>query len=92
MQTIARKLQGVLHKNVYGFSGFGIKWIIIAGPYNPYLYKDYLVPRAYPTNKEIYNFVKNQDKTISPPVRNMRHVNPIRQSGPIPSYYGTYTM
>ena len=22
----------------------------------------------------------------------MRHVNPIRQSGPLPSYYGTYTM
>lgn len=22
-----------------------------AGPYNPYLYKDYLVPRTYPTNK-----------------------------------------
>ena len=27
------------------------RWIILAGPYNPYLYKDYLVPRAYPTNK-----------------------------------------
>ncbi len=22
-----------------------------AGPYNPYLYKDYLVPRTYPSNK-----------------------------------------
>lgn len=22
----------------------------------------------------------------------MRHVNPVRQSGPLPSYYGTYTM
>jgi len=26
------------------------------------------------------------------PLYNMRHVHPIRQSGPIPSYYGTYTM
>lgn len=22
----------------------------------------------------------------------MRHVNPIRQSGPLPAYYGTFTM
>jgi hypothetical protein len=22
----------------------------------------------------------------------MRHVNPVRQSGPLPSYYGSYTM
>ena len=29
---------------------------------------------------------------MTPPVRNMRHVNPVRQSGPLPSYYGTYTM
>lgn len=36
--------------------------------------------------------MKNQDKQVSPPVRNMRHVNPIRQSGPLPSYYGTYTI
>jgi len=36
--------------------------------------------------------VKNQEKAVTPPVRNMRHVNPIRQSGPLPSYYGTYTM
>ena len=63
-----------------------------AGPYNPYLYKDYLVPRSYPTNKEIYHAVKNQDKAVQPPVRNMRHVNPVRQSGPLPSYYGTYTI
>ena len=27
-----------------------------------------------------------------PPVRNMRHVNPVRQSGPLPSYYGSYTI
>ena len=26
------------------------------------------------------------------PARNMRHVNPVRQSGPIPAYSGTYTM
>ncbi len=26
------------------------------------------------------------------PIYNMRHVHPIRQSGPIPPYYGTWTM
>jgi hypothetical protein len=26
------------------------------------------------------------------PLYNMRHVHPIRQSGPIPPYYGDYTM
>lgn len=26
------------------------------------------------------------------PVRNVRHVNPVRESGPLPSYDGTYTM
>jgi hypothetical protein len=36
--------------------------------------------------------VKNQDKAVTPPIRNMRHVNPVRQSGPLPSYYGAYTM
>jgi hypothetical protein len=27
-----------------------------------------------------------------PPVRNLRHVNPMRESGPIPPYEGPYTM
>jgi hypothetical protein len=26
------------------------------------------------------------------PVYNMRHVHPVRQSGPIPAYYGAYNM
>lgn len=30
---------------------FRYEMIHSAGPYNPYLYKDYLVPRTYPTNK-----------------------------------------
>lgn len=51
-----------------------------------------MVPRSFPTNKEIYNTVRNQDDIVVPPVRNMRHVNPVRQSGPIPAYSGTYTM
>jgi len=26
------------------------------------------------------------------PVRNVRHINPIRESGPLPAYDGPYTM
>jgi hypothetical protein len=64
----------------------------LAGPYNPNMYKDYFVPKTFPTNQEIYTSVKDQDKRVYLPVRNMRHVNPVRQSGPLPSYSGTYTM
>ena len=28
----------------------------------------------------------------APPVRNMRHVNPVRESGPLPAHDGPYTM
>lgn len=40
----------------------------------------------------IYDTVRDQDKIVVPPVHNMRHINPIRQSGPLPAYSGTYTM
>eukprot|EP00919_Chromeraceae_sp_WS-2016_P069383 GHVR01164459.1.p1 GENE.GHVR01164459.1~~GHVR01164459.1.p1 ORF type:complete len:124 (-),score=10.44 GHVR01164459.1:772-1143(-) len=69
------------------------KWFAsFAGPYNPYKFKEYLVPKTYPSNKEIYNNIRFRDDAILPPVRNMRHINPVRQSGPIPAYSGTYTM
>ena len=63
-----------------------------AGPYNPYKFKDYLVPKTTPSNKQVYDGIKNQDKHVLPPVRNVRHINPVRQSGPLPAYTGTYTM
>ena len=50
------------------------------------------MPRSYPTNKEVVETVVRSERGIMHPVRNMRHVNPVRQSGPIPSYSGTYTM
>lgn len=50
------------------------------------------MPKNLPSNQEIYNVVRNSDKDVVPPVRNMRHVNPVRQSGPLPAYSGTYTM
>ena len=51
-----------------------------------------MVPKSYPTNKELYGTVRNQDEIVTPPIRNMRHVNPVRQSGALPAYSGTYTM
>ena len=55
-------------------------------------FKDHFVPQSYLINKEIYDSVRNQDDILLPPVRNMRHINPVRQSGPLPAYSGTYTM
>lgn len=82
-----------MHKQMFSFSGgFGKMLFNWGGPYNPYKYKDYLVPRSFPTNKEIYDVVRNHEDIVAPPVRNMRHINPVRQSGPLPAYSGTYTM
>jgi len=63
-----------------------------AGPYNPYKYKEYLVPRTQPKDEEIYNFTRSFYSIPGSPVRNMRHINPVRESGPIPPYDGPYTM
>ena len=41
---------------------------------------------TYFVQKKYEEFNKNL------PVYNMRHVHPIRQSGPIPAYHGDYTM
>lgn len=63
-----------------------------AGPYNPNRYKDYYVPRTLPKNEEIVEFVQSQHSVPTSPIRNQRHINPVRESGPLPAYDGTYTM
>jgi hypothetical protein len=63
-----------------------------SGPYNPNLYKSHNVPRKYPNEKEIDQQLKTIFSVPMTPTRNLRHVNPIRQSGPLPAYDGTYTM
>ena len=63
-----------------------------SGPYNPYKFKEYLVPRNMPTNEEVYQYMRSVHSIPSSPVRNLRHVNPVRESGPIPAYDGPYTM
>ena len=69
-------------KRLFGFSG----------PYNPLRFKDQLVPRKFPEDKEIEEHLVSTFSMPSNPVRNVRHVNPIRQSGPLPPYDGPFTM
>lgn len=63
-----------------------------SGPYNPNKYRTHFVPRTYPTDKEIEDQYVALHQIPSSPARNMRHVNPMRQSGPLPPYDGPYTM
>lgn len=63
-----------------------------SGPYNPNRYKDYYVPRTLPKNDEIFEFVNSVHSIPNSPIRNVRHINPIRESGPLPTYDGPYTM
>ena len=58
------------------------------GPYNPHRYRDYSVPKNYPSNEEIENFLVTVHSMPNQPVRNMRHISPVRQSGPLPAYDG----
>jgi len=62
------------------------------GPYNPNRYRDYFVPRTLPKNEEIYEFVHSVHSIPNSPIRNVRHINPVRESGPLPAYDGPYTM
>lgn len=42
--------------------------------------------------EELYYANKKARELMDVPFYNMRHIHPIRQSGPIPPYYGSYTM
>lgn len=43
-------------------------------------------------DQEIFDLMSEMYSTPAPAVRNMRHVNPVRESGPLPPYDGPYTM
>lgn len=62
------------------------------GPYNPLNYKNRLVPEERATTEEEYYFAKKYKEYGNLPSYSMRHVHPIRQSGPIPPFAGPYTM
>jgi hypothetical protein len=71
--------------------------LIADGPYNPNRYRHYLNPNFFQSNKEITDIAKLEQvprpgkNWYNGQVRNVRHVNPVRQSGPLPSYDGPYT-
>jgi len=62
------------------------------GPYNPLHYKMHLVPEELPTTEDMYANIKTFHSSPPPPIYNMRHIHPVRQSGPIPAYDGPWTM
>lgn len=62
------------------------------GPYNPLAFKSSLVPEQLPSTEDIYANIKTFHSNPPPPVYNMRHIHPVRQSGPIPPYDGPFTM
>lgn len=37
-------------------------------------------------------YTKSVHSVPNSPIRNVRHINPVRESGPLPSYDGTHTM
>jgi hypothetical protein len=45
-----------------------------------------------PKNEEIVEYTRSIHSIPQSPVRNVRHINPVRESGPLPAYDGTYTM
>lgn len=74
-----------LNKTIKMFFGF-------SGPYNPLRYKTTMAPKSYPKDNEIEEHFKTLYSIPTSPIRNVRHVNPVRQSGPLPAYDGPYTM
>jgi hypothetical protein len=62
------------------------------GPYNPFNYRTKLVTDKRPTTEDEYYSQKKRMEFGAMPMYSMRHVHPIRQSGPIPPFAGPYTM
>jgi hypothetical protein len=62
------------------------------GPYNPLHYKSHLIPEKLPTTEDFYGNLKTMHTEPPQPIYNMRHLHPVRQSGPIPPYDGAWTM
>lgn len=62
------------------------------GPYNPLAYKGLKVMEGMPNTEDFYEVLKSEHSKPPAPLYNMRHVHPVRQSGPIPPYDGPFTM
>ena len=62
------------------------------GPYNPANFKHNVLPEELPTTEDMYANIKTFHSNPPPPIYNMRHIHPVRQSGPIPAFDGSWTM
>lgn len=63
-----------------------------AAPYNPLKYLQSYISSTPPTKKEVFDAIETSHTATNRLVHNMRHINPIRQSGPVPPYDGPVTM
>ncbi|CAG9333569.1 unnamed protein product [Blepharisma stoltei] len=63
-----------------------------AQPYNPMKYLQSYIPTKMPTKEEIEEGVKTAHENAGMLVHNVRHINPLRQSGPIPAFDGPFSM
>jgi len=55
-------------------------------------FKTLLAQEGMPSTEDYYEIIRSEHSNPPPPIYNMRHIHPIRQSGPIPPYDGPYTM
>jgi hypothetical protein len=63
-----------------------------AAPYNPHKYLISYISNKMPTKKEVFDAIESTQTGSGQLVHNMRHINPVRQSGPIPPFDGPFTM
>jgi hypothetical protein len=63
-----------------------------SAPYNPMKYLRSYVPTKMPGREEVYEIVNTAHQGEGPLVQNLRHINPVRQSGPVPPFDGPFTM
>jgi len=63
-----------------------------AAPYNPMRYLQSYVSTEMPTKEEIHDEIRTTHEQGGSLVQNLRHINPVRQSGPVPPYDGPVTM
>ena len=47
---------------------------------------------TFDSSEDIYANIKTFHSSPPPPIYNMRHIHPVRQSGPIPAYDGTWNI
>ena len=63
-----------------------------AAPYNPHKYLQSYVPTKMPTRQEVFDNINTAHSDQGAVVQNLRHINPVRQSGPVPPFDGPFSM